>query len=551
MLLFERLGLPRCPNPWLFEHEPWGKNMRRLLITSAVLLLVFLGAGTRAVLAQGDRPGPASRQSTPAAASASASKEEVEELRSEVAAQQQTIEELRTMVQRLMAQQTGASEARVINAAIVQQQPAEVDEPLDVAQKSAAKPGEFPLTSGWNGEHFFIRSPDGTFQIQPYGYVNADYRAYKGDGAPSNTFLIRRARFGFQGNYGSHFQFALLTDVAATSGSIVRDVYINAKIIPQFQIQAGQFKEPFAQETAVGATNLDFVERGLQSMLYPSASSAFRSPGVTIHGDIREGAVQYWIGAFNGKGYVTANTTSEPEIVGRLRFYPWRANKDSVLQGLAFGGSVAHSRTRGLSNETSFSATNNDASFTFFPQFVVNGPVWRYNGEFTYIKGSAAVRGEYDSLSYARNGVGTLTFGGLGFLSAPEIRAKGWNIAATYLLTGEKRPENGTPRVRHPWLGPETPGGGPHGWGAWEVGLRYSGVQANEPGITFSQFFTPGNIPTFNDHTDQITFGLSWYPNYWIRYSTEFNVDRLKQPSTIGIVPQNYFVVVQRLQFRF
>ena len=93
--------------------------------------------------------------------------------------------------------------------------------------------------------------------------------------------------------------------------------------------------------------------------------------------------------------------------------------------------------------------------------------------------------------------------------------------------------------------------GGPHGWGAWEVGLRYSGVQANEPGITFSQFFTPGNIPTFNDHTDQITFGLSWYPNYWIRYSTEFNVDRLKQPSTIGIVPQNYFVVVQRLQFRF
>ena len=524
--------------------------MRRLLITSAVLLLVFLAAGTP-VLAQGDPSGPASREAAPGSASASASKAEVEELRDEVAAQQQTIEELRTMVQRLVAQQPGSSEAHVINAAIVQQQPAEVEEPIDVAQKAAAKSGELPLTSGWNGEHFFIKSPDGTFQVQPYGYVNADYRAYRGDGAPSNTFVLRRARFGFQGNYGSHFQFALLTDTVSSSGPIIRDVYINVKVIPEFQIQVGQFKEPFAQETGLGVTNIPFVERGLTSMLYPSASSAYRSPGATIHGDIQGGAVQYWIGAFNGKGYVAANTTNEPEIVGRLRFYPWRKNKDSMLQGLAFGGSVAHSRTRGLSNETTFNATNPDQTFAFFPQFRVNGPAWRYNGEFTYTRGPAAVRGEYDKLTYARDGIGTLTFGGLGFQSAPEIRAQGWNIGASYLLTGEKRPENGIPRVKHPWLGPETPGGGPHGWGAWEVGVRYSGVQANEPGITFFQFLTPGNIPTFNEHTDQVTFGVNWYPNYWVRYSTEFNVDRLKQPSTIGIVPQNYFVFLQRLQFRF
>jgi phosphate-selective porin OprO and OprP len=522
--------------------------MRRFLTTSAVLVLFLVDS--LALFAQSDGAGGASADPRTASVHVSATKQEVEELRNEVAAQQQTIEELRGMVQRLMDQQ-GSGEAHVVNAAIIQQQPESVDAPLDVAQKSAAKPGEFPLTAGWNGEHFFIKSPDGTFQIQPYGYVNADYRAYKGDGAPSDTFLIRRARFGFQGNYGSHFQFALLTDVAATSGSIVRDVYINVKVIPEFQIQAGQFKEPFAQETAVGATNLDFVERGLQSMLYPSAASAYRSPGATIHGDIKGGLVQYWVGAFNGKGYVLANTTNEPEFVGRLRFYPWRNNKDSMLQGLAFGGSVAHGRTCGICGETTFSATNPDQTFIFFPQFRVNGGVQRYNGEFTYLRGPLGVRGEYDSANYSRNNVGSLTFGGLGFLSAPQIRAQGWNIAATYLLTGEKRPENGTPRVKHPWLGPETPGGGPHGWGAWEVGVRYSGVQANEPGITYFQFITPGNIPTFDQHTDQFTFGMNWYPNYWVRYSTEFNVDRLKQPSTIGIVPQNYFVFLQRLQFRF
>ena len=102
-------------------------------------------------------------------------------------------------------------------------------------------------------------------------------------------------------------------------------------------------------------------------------------------------------------------------------------------------------------------------------------------------------------------------------------------------------------------MGPETPGGGRPGLGAWEVAFRYSGIQSNEPGISLgpSVFFTPGDIPTFNMHTDQFTAGLNWYPNYWVRYTANFNIDRLKQPSTIGVLPQNYFVFLQRLQFRF
>jgi hypothetical protein len=132
--------------------------------------------------------------------------------------------------------------------------------------------------------------------------VNTDYRAYQGDGAPSDTFLLRNARFGFQGSYGSHFDFALLTDASSTTGSIVRDVYLNVRYKPEFQFQAGQFKAPFAQETGIGDTNLDFVERGFQSLLYPSAATAYRSPGAVLHGDIYGGVVQYWFGAFNGKG---------------------------------------------------------------------------------------------------------------------------------------------------------------------------------------------------------------------------------------------------------
>lgn len=424
--------------------------------------------------------------------------------------------------------------------------------PLALLQdKKDQKGGEPPITAGWNGEHFYIKTPDGQFQLQPYGYVQTDHRSYTGDGAPPNTFVVRRSRFGFQGNFGSHFQYGVLIDAAAGSGATVRDVYLNAKYNDAIQIQAGQFKEPFSQEVTTGVTNIDFVERGLQSLLYPSASTAFRSPGFVIHGDVKGGAFQYWAGAFNGKGIATNDTTSVPEALGRVRFYPWKKKKDHVLQGFAFGGAITYSNARGLSNETTASMTLPDLAYTYFPQFRINGNVWRYEGEFTYLKGPWGFRDEYVQAFYDRTGVGTLTLGGLGFGNLPTVRFKAWDSSVTYLLTGEKRPENGTPRVKHSLFGPDTPGGGGRGWGAWELAFRYSGIQGKEPGIFFNNVFTPQNVPAFDFHTDEFTGGLNWYPNYWVRYTSNVSVDRLRQPSTIGANPQNYLVFAQRLQFRF
>jgi phosphate-selective porin OprO and OprP len=543
----------------------------RTLIAFSVLLVGFL-LPFSVLQAQES----VSSSKTAGAASVAATKEEVDQLRNEVAAQRQTIEELKALVEKLAegkAQANDNSSAqihpvsapaspdasslpvdaraqgtpRLINAVLLDPEPLAASQP----QAAAAPKKDAPLTAGWNGEHFFIRSPDGQFSISPYGYLDTDYRAYQGDGAPSDTFLVRRARFGFQGNYGSHFDFALLTDANSTTGAIVRDAYLNVRIRPEFQFQAGQFKEPFAQETGVGATNLDFVERGLQSLLYPSAVTAYRSPGITLHGDISGGVIQYWAGAFNGRGGVTANATNEPDFVGRLRFYPFRKSKNDWIKQFAFGGSISHSRSSGLNNDVSFSGTLPDAAYTFFPQLRINGPIERYEGEFTYLTGPFALRGEYVQMQQQRYDVGSETPGGLGFLSVPGIGAKAWNIGATYLLTGEKRPENGTPRVKRPLFGPDTPGGKGRGMGAFEVGVRYTGIQANAPGADFSTYYTPELVPTYDYHTDEITFGLNWYPNYWVKYMVNVGVDQLHQPSTTGQEPQNFFVIMQRLQFRF
>ena len=546
----------------------------RSLTTFFVLLVVFM-APASLTYAQGT--GPASK--TAGSSSVSATKEEVNELRSEVAAQRKTIEELKALVEKLadgtaraaavqpgngatahmqpvavapsLDTDAGNGNAHLMNAVLLEPQPVELAPMVDQAAPAAAPKKDAPLTAGWNGEHFFIRSADGQFSISPYGYVNTDYRAYSGDGAPPDTFLVRRARFGFQGNYGSHFDFALLTDAAATTGSVVRDVYLNVRIRPEIQFQAGQFKVPFAQEGGTGATNLDFVERGFQSMLYPSAASAYRSPGVAFHGDIDGGVLQYWVGAFNGKGYALANTTNQPEFVGRLRLYLWRKSKNEWLKQLAFGGSIDRARSQGLTRDQSFAGTLPDGAYSFFPQFAINGPIQRYNGEFTYIKDHFALRGEFDQLNMSRNNVGSEQPGGLGFLSLPSIIAKAWDISTTYLLTGEKRPENGTPRVNRPMFGPETPGGKGRGYGAWELAFRITGIHGKEPGASYLDYYVPGFVPTFNYHTTEYTIGLNWYPNYWVRYMLNFNIDQLKDPSTIGAVPQNYLVVENRIQFRF
>jgi phosphate-selective porin OprO and OprP len=326
---------------------------------------------------------------------------------------------------------------------------------------------------------------------------------------------------------------------------------LNVRLRPEFQFQAGQFKAPFAQEAGTGATNLDFVERGFQAMLYPSAASSFRSPGIVLHGDIGGGVMQYWAGAMNGKGYATVNTTNQPEAIGRLRFYPFRKTNNSWIREFAFGGAIDYGRSRGESGDLSFNGTLPDAAYDFFPQFRINGPTQRYNGEFTYIKSNFAVRGEWDQLNMSRNNVGSEQAGGLGFISLPSIIAKSWDIQATYLLTGEKRPENGTPRVKHPLFGPDTPGGKGRGLGAWEVAARYMGIHANEPGFDYLSFYTPGFVPTYDYHTDEVTIGLNWYPNYWVRYMINLGIDQLKEPSTIGAIPQTYYAITQELQFRF
>ncbi len=385
---------------------------------------------------------------------------------------------------------------------------------------------------GWDGSHFFVQSPDGSFFLAPYGYVQTDYRVFTGDGVPADTFTIRRARFGFLGKLDTYYEFAFLADIADRNSTLLRDAYVNINYVRELQVTLGQMVEPFGQEAAsFSIANVDFVERGLTSLLYPNASTSFRSPGAMVHGDIAKGFFSYWLGAFNGKGLQAANTTNQPEVIARIRIYPFKNGDNRELQGLAIGGAAGYGRSRALSNELSFSGLTPEGAFAFFPQLAINGAIYRFNGELTWTAGPGALRAEIDSLHENRDNLFD------GYAKLGQVRAWGYNIAGTWLLTGEKQPENAPPKVAPLFRG---------GIGAWELKARYSYLTAEADGDSL-------NISrVFKGTVDEISGGFNWYLTSTVRYTADLNVYRMRDYPTVGgAPPQTFVVVLQRMQFRF
>src|ERR1700688_2928460 len=325
-----------------------------------VLLIVFCIAPGPLTFAQGAKP--------PGDSTAKgATGEDVKELRREV-------EELRAQVQRLL-QASGQKEPAVPStappapAAPAPATRADVEalqKEVTALQKKASEVP--PATAGWNGEHFFLRSSDGQFTLMPVGYVDGQYNVYGNKyGTPPDSFSITRARFGFQGNYGKQLDYTLMIETIASP--TVRDAFLDFKPWKAFSITGGQFKVPFSMEVGSADTAVEFYNRSIISVLYPDAGGAFRAPGLDITGELAGGTGEYWAGGFNGQGLLASGTTNEPEVVGRLRFSPFKTTQINWLKTLGFGGSYAHSRSRGLSNETSYSGAMNDGTYTFFPQF--------------------------------------------------------------------------------------------------------------------------------------------------------------------------------------
>lgn len=376
--------------------------------------------------------------------------------------------------------------------------------------------------AGWDRNHAFIRSADGSFETSIGGYGQLDFRGYQSGDHPPNTFLVRRARIALEGKVARYFDYKMEGDFADTASTLLRDFYVNIHRIDEFQLRFGQFRVPISQEEIRSDTFQDFVERSMVNNLVPS-----RSPGVMASGELGNGVFEYQIGAFNGKGLLANNNNGTPETAIRLRFTPWNNGSAFASKGFSFGGAFTQGRSLG---GLSVRGQSESRSFSFFAPDSINGKYIRANGEFTWMLGPAAIRAEYDQTNQRRDNLGA--DGG----HLPGVVAKGYTGQFTYLLTGEEKPEAGAVTPKSNLFGDGT---GKQGFGAWELKFRYANLQIND-----------GTAKS--NRAESFYFGPNWYLNRYVRYLLDLGVERFKDPARSPRPGNhNFFVILSRVQVAF
>jgi phosphate-selective porin OprO/OprP len=414
-------------------------------------------------------------------------------------------------------------------------------EAADAKAKTATK-----VSLGAGG--FAVTSADSNFVFKVRGYVQVDGRFYPSDRVDTtinDTFLMRRVRPIFEGTAYDQFDYRLMLDFGAqatlstANNALVQDAYVNARLAPEFQIQAGKFKEPVSLERLQSGANLLFVERAYPTQLAPN-----RDVGVQLQGDLFNGALRYEAGLFNGVAnggsgdFETADR--DKDFAGRLFATPFKNSDVDALRGLGFGVSGTYGNQQGalrsfisegaqrfFSYRTSTTAGN--------PNVLADGNHWRALPHAYYYWGGFGLLAEYAVSSQEILQAG----GGAGAGARERLTHKGWQIAGSYFLSGE---ENSFKAVN-----PLRPVGGANGgWGAWEITARVSGLDVDDD--AFPIFANPATAATA-----ALTYGvgLNWHLNRNLKLTLNYGHTDFDAAPGNPYAVQSEDTLLTRVQFSF
>ena len=163
------------------------------------------------------------------------------------------------------------------------------------------------------------------------GFANIRYQYNDKDDA--NSFDIRRARLSASGKLHQKLEYKIQAEYE-TSVKIL-DAYFNYKVHPSFNIQVGQFKAPFAQESYISPTALVTIDNhtvitklnGYKDESGVASLANGRDVGLQFHGGFIKSKggysiINYKVGIFNGSGINTTDNNKKQDVGGNLVIRP-------------------------------------------------------------------------------------------------------------------------------------------------------------------------------------------------------------------------------------
>lgn len=376
-----------------------------------------------------------------------------------------------------------------------------------------------PIYGGFKDELAF-EDGTGKWKLQLNGRIQTDYRTYQPDEWKNDGFSIRRARFG--GTFSFLKDFAVRVEgeyandnTGARGTSALTYGYLDFTRWSAAKIRVGQFKPFFGLERPQSTNFTDFSELSLATNNGAIFTSTY-DRGIMVYGDPLPW-LNYNAYVVNGTGQNNDDVRDDKDVGGRINanFANFTKNKDLVLHAgtSASTGSIGFSTAAGNSltqstegsgaqffsvanvSSTTTGTTVNPSRFTSDRK--------RFGVEAAVAYGPVKFQTEYINTNF--EGKRGRTAAGVAF----DNDIKVWYADFNWLVTGESYAEAYKSGV-FGRIKPKSNFDDNIGWGAFELGLRYSKFDASD----FNSILTaPTATTSFTSEADAWTAGAKWILN--------------------------------------
>lgn len=381
-----------------------------------------------------------------------------------------------------------------------------------------------PAFAFWKND-FYLETPDGNFSMRIRGNIHFDTKFYGGNSEnPSPQFDVRRARIDLQGAFYKYLTFRLQTEFA--DSPYIRNAWVDYKFRDWLHLRAGQMKPPFSTSWWTLDNNVNFIERGTSTPVYP-----YFDRGFWVWGDVLNKTLTWNLSAWTGAGLELdtpkGDIDDHKDIIARLFYSPFKNSKGHILEGLHLAVEGTYSNqsipTDRFEKKGMSTAIRDDKMWKWQTEQTFSraeiGQRNRWGAEAHYICGPFSFSTEYIEVKYEDIEVFDKTTGDK--VVSDDGRITSWSTWVGYFLTGESKTVSNfgwrqpNPKVDfNPVL--------MKGAGAWEILARYTHTDVSD-GL-FSRTRINGNTFRVLDGapwTDEYTAGINWAWNPLVRW--QFN----------------------------